>query len=72
MRNQCNDSNEERGHAVQTRREVLKAGAALMAAPFLGGVTTTVQATRVANAGGLSGVPRILRRARSRIPRRNG
>jgi glucose dehydrogenase len=55
MRNQCNDSNEERGHDVRTRREVLKAGAALVAAPFLGGMRTTVQAARAANAGGRVG-----------------
>jgi quinoprotein glucose dehydrogenase len=49
MCNQCNDFNEERVQAVRTRREVLKAGAALVAAPFLGGVTTTVQAAQAAN-----------------------
>src|SRR5213594_192322 len=51
MCNQCNDSNQEHVHALRTRREVLKAGAALVAAPFLGGVTSTVQAAQAANTG---------------------
>ena len=50
MRNRCNDSSEERGHDVRTRREVLKAGAAMVAVPFLEVVTTTVQAARAPNA----------------------
>src|SRR5215472_515529 len=49
MRNQCNDSNQEHVHPVRTRREVLKAGVALVAAPFLGGVTSFVQAAQAAN-----------------------
>ncbi len=49
MCNQCNDSNQEHVHAVRTRREVLIAGAALVAAPFLGGVTSIVQAAETAN-----------------------
>src|SRR5438132_4707765 len=54
MCNQCNDSNEEYVHAVRTRREVLMAGVALVAAPFLRGVTSIVQASHSAN----TGVPR--------------
>jgi quinoprotein glucose dehydrogenase len=42
MCKRCNDSKEERGHAARTRREVLKAGVAMVVAPFL--------AARVANA----------------------
>src|SRR2546427_10406097 len=51
MCNQCNDSNQEHVHALRTRREVLKAGAALVAAPFLGGVTSIVQAGEAAGTG---------------------
>jgi quinoprotein glucose dehydrogenase len=51
MGNQCNDSHQEHVHAVWTRREALIAGAALVAAPFLGGVTSTVQAAQAANTG---------------------
>src|SRR5438445_757958 len=51
MCNQCNDSNQEHVHALRTRREVLKAGAALVAAPFLGGVTSIVQAAQAAGTG---------------------
>ena len=47
MCNQCNDSNQEHVHAVPSRREALIAGAALVAAPFLGGVTSTAQAGKV-------------------------
>src|SRR5947199_2615046 len=36
-------------HALRTRREVLKAGAALVAAPFLGEVTSIVQSAHAAN-----------------------
>jgi glucose dehydrogenase len=50
MRNQCKDFDEQHGNAVRTRREVLKAGAVLLATPFLGGVATTVQAARAENA----------------------
>jgi quinoprotein glucose dehydrogenase len=35
MCKRCNDSNEERGDAARTRREVLKAGLAMVVAPFL-------------------------------------
>src|SRR5207249_10231458 len=49
MCNQCNDSNQEHVHALRTRREVLKAGAALVAAPFLGEVTSIVQSAHAAN-----------------------
>jgi len=49
MCNQCNDSNQEDVHAVRTRREVLIAGAALIATPFLGGVTSIMQAAEAAN-----------------------
>jgi glucose dehydrogenase len=38
----------ERVHAVWTRREALIAGAALVAAPFLARVTSTVQAAQAA------------------------
>ena len=47
MCNQCNDAKQEHVHAVPSRREVLRAGAALVAAPFLGGVTSTAQAVKV-------------------------
>jgi hypothetical protein len=46
MCNQCNDSNQEDVHALPSRREVLIAGAALAAAPLLGGVTFTLQAAQ--------------------------
>src|SRR5438128_1966854 len=49
MCNQCNDSNQEHVHALRTRREALIAGAALVAAPFLGGVTSILQAAQAAN-----------------------
>src|SRR5258705_3881894 len=49
MCNQCNDSNQEDVHALPSRREVLIAGAALAAAPLLGGVTFTLQAAQAAN-----------------------
>src|ERR1700738_4651310 len=49
MCNQSNDSNEERVHAVRTRREVLKTGAALLATRFFGGVTSIVPAAEAAN-----------------------
>ena len=44
-----NDSNQEHVHAMPSRREALIAGAALVAAPFLGRVTSIVQAAQVAN-----------------------
>ena len=49
MCNQGNDSNQEHVRAVPSRREVLIAGAALVAAPFLGGVAFTVQAAQAAD-----------------------
>src|SRR3989442_8408960 len=49
MRIQCNDSNQEHVQAVPSRREVLIAGAALVAAPFSGGVTSIVQAAQAAS-----------------------
>ena len=49
MCNQCNDSNQEHVHAVQTRREVLKAGAALVAGSWLGEVISIVQSAHAAN-----------------------
>jgi quinoprotein glucose dehydrogenase len=51
MGNQGNDSNQEPVHDLPSRREVLIAGAALVAAPFLAGVTYAVQAAQAANAG---------------------
>src|SRR5438552_15759848 len=51
MCNQGNDAHQEHVHAVWTRREALRAGAALVAAPFLGGVTSTMQAAQAANTG---------------------
>ncbi|HWW51899.1 MAG TPA: PQQ-binding-like beta-propeller repeat protein, partial [Verrucomicrobiae bacterium] len=48
MSDQSNDSNQKHVHAV-SRREALIAGAALIAAPFLKGVTSTVQAAEAAN-----------------------
>ena len=55
MCNQCNDSNQKHVHVVRTRREVPKAGLALVAAPFLGAVTSTVQAARAANTWAAAG-----------------
>jgi len=49
MCNRSNDSNQEHVHAVLSRREVLIAGAALVAAPFLGRVTSIVQAAQTTN-----------------------
>jgi glucose dehydrogenase len=51
MDNQSNDSNPEHVHDLPSRREVLIAGAALVAAPFLAGVTSAVQAAQAANLG---------------------
>ena len=45
MSNRCNDSNQTHAHSGPSRREALIAGAALVATPFLGGVTCTVQAS---------------------------
>ena len=46
MRNQCNGSKQDNVHVVPSRREALIAGSALVAAPFLGGVTSTLQAAQ--------------------------
>jgi hypothetical protein len=51
MCDRCNDSNQEHIHAVLSRREALIVGAALVAAPFLRGVTSIVQAAQAANTG---------------------
>src|SRR3989441_13087425 len=66
MCNQCNDSNQEHVHALRTRREVLKAGAAIVAAPFLGGVTSIVQAAQAAGTGGPVGRPAHARAGKAR------
>jgi glucose dehydrogenase len=49
MCNRSNDSNQEHVHAWLSRREALKAGAALVVTPFLGGVTSIMQAAEIAN-----------------------
>ena len=49
MGDQCNDSDQEHVHAVPSRRDALIAGAALVAAPFLGRVTSIVQAAQATN-----------------------
>jgi glucose dehydrogenase len=46
MRNQRDDSKQGRVHGVPSRREALIAGAAMITAPFLGGVTSAVQAAQ--------------------------
>jgi hypothetical protein len=46
MGDQCNDFDQEHVHAVLSRRGVLIAGAALVAAPFLGQVNSIVQAVQ--------------------------
>src|SRR4051812_36537560 len=46
MRNQHNDSDQEHVDAVPSRREALITGAAIVAAPFLRGVTSSVQAAQ--------------------------
>src|SRR5260370_10317439 len=51
MGNQGNVSNQQPVHDLPSRREVLIAGAALVAAPFLAGVPSAVQAAQAANAG---------------------
>lgn len=55
MCNQCADSNQEHGVAARGRREVLKAGAALVAAPLLEGVASSAQAARAAQTAGSVG-----------------
>jgi quinoprotein glucose dehydrogenase len=57
MCNQCSDTNEENVHAAPSRREALIAGAVLVAAPFLGGAISTVQAAQAANTGVSAGRP---------------
>jgi glucose dehydrogenase len=47
MCNQCNDAKQEHVHAVPSRREVLRAGAALVAAPFLVGCPTHARAGKI-------------------------
>ena len=49
MGDQCNDSDQKIVHAVPSRRDALRAGAALIAAPFFGRVTSIVQAAQGAN-----------------------
>src|SRR5260370_42638112 len=49
MGDQCNDSDQEHVHAVPSRRDALIAGAALVAAPFLGRGISIVQAAQGAN-----------------------
>jgi len=49
MGDRCNDSDQEQVHAVPSRRDALIAGAALVAAPLLGRVTSIVQAAQGAN-----------------------
>jgi quinoprotein glucose dehydrogenase len=49
MGDQCNDSDQKHVHAVPSRRDALIGGAALVAAPFLGRVTSMVQAVQGAN-----------------------
>ena len=49
MSNQSNDSNQEHVHVGLSRREALKAGAAIVVTPFLGGVTPIMQAAEAAN-----------------------
>src|SRR2546427_1708506 len=58
----------EHVRAVRTRREVLKAGAALVAAPFLGGVTSIVQAAQAAGTGVPVGRPAHARDGRQAPP----
>src|SRR5260221_13142292 len=58
MCNRCSDSNQEHVHAGPSRREALIAGAALVAAPFLRGLTSTVPAAQAANTGGPVGRPK--------------
>jgi quinoprotein glucose dehydrogenase len=49
MCDRCTDAHGEHVKSLRTRREVLKAGAALVVAPLLGSVTTTVQAAQTAS-----------------------
>jgi hypothetical protein len=47
MGNQCNDANQEHAHAVPSRREVLRAGLALVAVPFLVGRPAQARAEKI-------------------------
>jgi glucose dehydrogenase len=49
MRNECSDSNLGHVHALLSRRQALMSGAALVAAPFLSGVSSNAQADETAN-----------------------
>jgi glucose dehydrogenase len=49
MGNQRSDSNQEQVHAGMSRRGALKAGAALVATPFLGRVTSMMQVAEAAS-----------------------
>jgi hypothetical protein len=49
MRNQCNDSNQEHVRGGPSRREALITGAAMVAAPFVGGVSSAAEAAEAAH-----------------------
>lgn len=51
MCNQYKDSKQDNIRVVPSRRDALIAGSALIAAPFVGGVTSTLQAAQAANTG---------------------
>lgn len=51
MCNRCDDTKREHGAAVRSRRDVLKVGAALVAAPLLGGVASSMQAAQDVRTG---------------------
>jgi hypothetical protein len=57
MYNQCNGPNEEPVRALSSRREVLTSVAAVAAAPFLGRVTSIVQAAQATKTGVPVGCP---------------
>jgi quinoprotein glucose dehydrogenase len=57
MCNQYNDSNQEHVHAVLSRREALKVGAAIALTPLLGGVTSIMQAAEAAKTWTAAGRP---------------
>ena len=64
MRKQCHGSKQENDHVMPSRREALIARSALVAAPFLGGVTWTLRAAQGANVEWLSyGADNVSRRA---------
>lgn len=52
MRDRYDDSEEQRVQPVPSRRDALKAGAALLAAPFLGGAASIVEAASAAGTAG--------------------